>query len=706
MSVPKLKPLSCAIQVALSIIAVHFSTAIMADDDVWDDGKVETIEVVGQQEQKYRVLTTTTATKTNTLLRNVPQAITVITEELISDQAMQNMADVVRYVPGVQMAQGEGHRDAPVLRGNTSTADFFVNGVRDDVQYFRDLYNVQRVEILKGPSGMIFGRGGAGGLINRVTKQANWVERPEITLSLDSFDRYRFTGDVNQVLDDQLALRVTGMYEDSQSYRDFSELKRKAINPTMTFRATDRTSIAFSFEHFEDERVTDRGIPSFNGKPLSVDAKTFFGSVKDSHTNAELDAFSTTINHEFENGLQLTNQTRYAVYDKFYANVLPGAYNDDTKRVTVTGYSNQTDRKNWMNQTDLTKEVSFAGMNHTLLAGIELNRQLTDNQRNTAYFPLMGANATSAYVTLVETVYNGSVEFRQSATDALNHSEAKTAALYLQDQVELNDQWQAVIGVRFDRFEADLTNYRNNTTLQSNDSLWSPRAGLIYKPKDEMSFYVSYSAAFVPRAGEQLASLNANNAALKPEKFSNKEFGFKWDLNDVVSINTAIYQLQRSNVATTDPANPSLSILVDGQQVEGVEFEVNGTITDRWQVMAGFAYQDSEVQTPGSNDGHHLGQVPEQTFSLWNRYTLNEQWSAALGVVSQSKSYVVIDNTVVLPGFTRVDAGVFFAPVKDLRIQLNIENLLDKAYYASAHNNNNITPASPRAARLGLSYKF
>ncbi len=705
MSVSKLKPLSLAIQVALPLLAVNFSATSIADD-VWDDGKVERIEVVGQHEQKYRIQATTTATKTNTLLRNVPQAITVVTEELIGDQAMQNMADVVRYVPGVQMAQGEGHRDAPVLRGNTSTADFFVNGVRDDVQYFRDLYNVQRVEILKGPSGMIFGRGGAGGLINRVTKQANWTDGREVTLSLDSFDRYRFTGDVNHVLDDQLALRLTGMYEDSQSYRDYSELKRKAINPTMTFRASDRTSIAFSFEHFEDERTTDRGIPSFNGKPLSVAAKTFFGSVKDSHTNAELDAFSTTINHEFDSGFQLTNQTRYAVYDKFYANVLPGAYNDNTKRVSISGYSNQTDRKNLMNQTDLSKEVRMGGVNHTLLAGIELNRQLTDNKRHTAYFPLMGAKATSAYVNLTDTVYNGPVEYMQSATDADNHSVAETAALYLQDQIELNDQWQAVLGVRFDRFEADLTNYRNNSYLESNDSLWSPRAGLIYKPKDEMSFYISYSAAFVPRAGEQLASLSASNSALKPEKFSNKEVGFKWDLNDALSINTAVYQLQRSNVAVTDPANPSLSLLVDGQQVQGVEFEVNGALTDYWQIMAGFAYQDSEVQTPGSNNGNKLGQVPEQTFSLWNRLTINEQWSAALGIVSQDMAYVVIDNTVVLPGFTRVDAGVFYTPVKDIRVQLNIENLLDKNYYAAAHNNNNITPGSPRAVRLGLSYKF
>ena len=705
MALVRVKPLSVAIRMALPMVMLQLSTPVLADD-AWDESKVEHIEVVGQQGQKYRIDTTSTATKTNTLLRDIPQAITVVTEELIADQSMQNMGDVVRYVPGVQMAQGEGHRDAPVLRGNTSTADFFINGVRDDVQYFRDLYNVKRVEVLKGPSGMIFGRGGAGGLINRVSKQADFSADREVALTLGSFDNIRFTGDVNQVIDEQLAVRLTALYEDSGSYRDYSEVKRKAINPTLTFKPASNTSIAFSFEHFEDDRITDRGIPSFNGRPLAVDRATFFGNVDDSFTTAEVDAFSTTVSHEFANGLTLVNQTRYANYDKFYANVLPGAYNDSTKRVAISGYDNQTDRKNLMNQTDLTKEVELAGINHTLLAGMELNRQETDNLRMTAYFTDIGANTTSAFVTLADTIYRGTVQFRQSASDAQNHSVAKTIGLYLQDQIELSANWQAVVGARYDRFSAELLNLRNNSTLESTDSLVSPRAGLIYKPRDEMSIYASYSIAYVPRAGEQLASLTATNAALDPEKFNNQEIGFKWDFSRDFTLGLAVYQLDRTNVAVTDPNNAAATILVDGQQVKGVELELNGQLSEQWQVMAGYANQQSEVQTPGATNGNKLGQVPENTFSLWNRYEFTDAWSAGLGVISQSKSYIVIDNAVVLPGFTRLDAGVFYKPMTDLRVQLNIENLFDKTYYASAHNNNNITPASPRAVRLGLNYKF
>jgi catecholate siderophore receptor len=703
MALVRVNPLSLAIRLAFPVVMC--SAPVLADD-AWDESKVEHIEVVGQQAQKYRVDTTTTATKTNTLLRDIPQAITVVTEELIADQSMQNMGDVVRYVPGVQMAQGEGHRDAPVLRGNTSTADFFVNGVRDDVQYFRDLYNVKRVEVLKGPSGMIFGRGGAGGLINRVTKQADFSSGREVSMAVGAFDHMRFTGDVNHVVDEQLAVRLTGFYEDSGSYRDHAEVQRKAINPTVTLKPAANTSVTFSFEHFEDERTTDRGIPSLNGRPLEGQQKTFFGNLKDSTSTAEVDAFSSTISHEFDNGVNLVNQTRYANYSKFYANVFPGAYNDTTKRVSISGYDNQTDRKNLMNQTDLTKEVEFAGMSHTLLAGVELNRQETDNLRMTAYFTDLGPNVTSTSVTLTEPLYTGAVQFRQAASDAQNHSVAKTVGVYLQDQIEVNANWQLVLGARYDHFTADLLNLRNNTSLDSTDSLLSPRAGLIYKPREEMSIYASYSIAYVPRAGEQLASLTATNAALDPEKFNNQEIGFKWDFSRNFTVGVAVYQLDRTNVAVTDPNNAAATILVDGQQVKGVELELSGQVTEQWQIMAGYANQQSEVQTPGATNGNQLGQVPENTFSLWNRYEFSDVWSAGLGLVSQSKSYVVIDNAVILPGFTRVDAGVFYQPTSDLRVQLNVENLSDKTYYASAHNNNNITPAAPRAVRLGMSYKF
>ncbi len=670
-----------------------------------DDQNVERIQVVGQA-QSYTVDQSSTATKTPTALKDIPQAISVITEELIDDQAMQNMSDVVRYVPGVQMQQGEGHRDAPVLRGNTSTADFFLNGVRDDVQYFRDLYNVKRVEVLKGPSGMIFGRGGAGGLINRVTKQANWTDGHALDLALGSWQQQRASADLNHAVNDSVAARVTALYEDSEGFRDYMELKRQAINPTLTFKASDATTVALSYEHFKDDRTTDRGVPSHNGRPVAVPREQFFGKPEDSNSDAVVDAFGAAVSHDFGNNITLTNTTRYADYDKFYGNVFPGAVNAQTQRVSLAAYTSETLRTNLMNQTDLVIQADLAGMRHTMLTGVELNRQKTDNQRLTGYFTDISATATSDTVPLANTIYAGSLEFRPSATDANNHSVAKTAAFYLQDQIELDQNWQAIVGLRYDRFDAELLNNRTSEMLDTTDNLLSPRAGLIYQPSQDLSFYASYSLSYVPRAGEQLASLTVSNKALDPEEFTNKEIGMKLDLGSGLNFTTALYQLDRTNVAVTDPADPTRTILVDGQQVRGLELEMAGQLTQHWQLVAGFAYQDSEIQTPTAQNGNRLAQVPKQSFSLWNRYQLNDVIAAGLGWVAQSSGFTTTDNSVTLPGFGRLDAAVFYTLSPQLRVQMNLENLLDKTYYASAHNNNNITPGTPRAYRVGLSYKF
>ncbi|MBL8298414.1 MAG: TonB-dependent siderophore receptor [Rhodanobacteraceae bacterium] len=670
--------------------------------------KAETLDqviVVGER-QTYQIERTTTATKTDTPLRDVPQSITMIAEGLIDDRAMQNMADVVRYVPGVQMAQGEGHRDAPILRGNTSTADFFVNGLRDDVQYFRDLYNVERVEVLKGPSGMIFGRGGAGGLINRVTKQADWSDTRALNLTMGSWDNRRLTGDYNHALSDSAAFRVTGLYEDSGSYRDHVQLERWAVNPTLNFRASEATTFAFGYEHFEDDRTVDRGVPSFLGKPLQTDESTFFGQPDNSYAYTRVDALKATVTHVFGSGARLVNQTSYADYDKFYQNVFPGAYTAATNQVAISGYNNLTTRENLLNQTDLTFSAQTGSVGHEFLVGMELNRQETDNLRQTAFFPSVGANATSAVVTLPDTIYRGPVTFRPNATDADNHSLARTTAFYLQDQIEFSPQWQAILGARYDRFDADLLNHRNGSTVSSSDDLVSPRAGLIYKPQEDVSLYASYTIAYVPRAGEQLASLTASNRALDPEEFTNRELGLKWDIHQRLSATAAIYRLDRSNVAITDPNNPAQSLLVDGQRVQGVELGLAGQVTESWQVMAGYAYQESEVQTPGSQNGNKLGQVPKHAFSLWNRYDFTPQWGVGLGAIHQDEVYVSTDNAVVLPRFTRFDAAVFYAVNPNLRLQLNLENLSDKRYFASAHSNNNILPASPRTLRLGLNVHF
>lgn len=667
------------------------------------------ISVSSAAESNYRVKRSATATKTDTPLLDTPQAITVISKELLRDQSMQSMADVIRYVPGIVAAQGEGNRDTAVFRGNSSTADFYMDGIRDDVQYFRDFYNIESVEAMKGSNAMIFGRGGSGGVINRVSKQAEWKRIGAASLTLGSWNNRRLSVDVGAPIDDTLAVRVNAMLENSDSYRQGGHLERSGVNPTLAWRAGSNTSVTFGYEHFKDERVADRGIPSYQGKPLNTDPSKFFGNVEQSQTWSKVDAISALIEHDFENGLSLRNRTRAASYDKFYQNVFPGAVNAAGTMVALQGYNNATQRNNVFNQTDLMLALNTGTIRHQLVAGMELGRQVTDNLRNTGYFLSVGSNATTINVPISQPRTDALVTFKQSASDANNHGVASTASVYVQDQIEFTPQWLAVAGLRRDRFAVDFTNNRSGANIQVTDTPLSPRLGLVFKPAAALSLYGSYSLAYAPRAGDQMSSLTASNKAFDPEEFKNLEFGAKWDLLAGLSASAAVYRLDRSNVAITDPQDSTKMILVDGQRSQGLELGLSGKVTRDWSIMGGYAYQDAKITRAQSSTvkaGATVAQVPTHSASLWNRYDFSPAWGGGLGLVYRGAIYPSTDNLVSVPGFSRVDAALFYSVNKNLNLQLNVENLLDKKYYASANSNNNITPGSPRGLRLGLNASF
>jgi len=651
----------------------------------------------------------TTATRTDTLLRDVPQAISVVTRALIADQRMQGIGDVVRYVPGVGMAQGEGNRDTPIFRGNSSTSDFYVDGVRDDTQYFRDLYNVERVEALKGPNARIFGRGGVGGVINRVGRQADWATSREVSVDAGTAGGRRLSGDVGQGINGKVALRLTGMFEDSDSYRDGVTLERYGLNPTLAVALGPNTTLRASYEHFHDDRTADRGISSYNGRPVDTDPSTFFGNAALSDSTATVDTVSALFEHRINARLTVRNRASVATYDKFYQNVFPGAVNAAGTTVSLSGYNNATDRTNLFNQTDFILTSRTGRIDHTVLAGVEVGRQETDNFRNTGYFTTLGPNVTTVLAPLSNPVTTLPMAWRQGATDADNHGVATTAAAYVQDQVALSSQVQAVVGVRVDQFNMDFTNNRTAVALTSRDTLASPRVGLIYRPQEPVSVYGSYTLSYLPRAGEQLSSLSLTNQALDPEEFRNYELGAKWDVLPALAFTAAVYNLDRSNVAVPDPLDPTRSILVDAQRSRGVELELSGNPTDRWSVAGGYAFQDGTITQSISATvpaGSTLAQLPDHSISFWNKYDISRRWGVGLGILYRSDMFAATDNTVVLPAYTRVDAAGFFTLSPRFRAQLNIENLFDANYYPNAHSNTNITPGAPIAARLSLTTRF
>ncbi|MEK7301731.1 MAG: TonB-dependent siderophore receptor [Pseudomonadota bacterium] len=666
------------------------------------------IQITASNTNRYAAVSTSTATKTNTLLRDVPQSISVVTNELIKDQSIRSLGDAVRYVPGVGVSQGEGNRDALVFRGNRSTGDFFIDGIRDDAEFFRDLYNIDRIEVLKGANGMIFGRGGSGGVINRVSKQANWDPVREFTFQGGSFNQKRMTADVGHVINDVAAVRLNAMYEDAGSFRDGVSMERLGISPTVTLKPTHRTKVIVNMERFHDDRTADRGIPSFMGRPVDVHSSQFFGDPKRSNANIDVLAFNSMIDHKFDSGFTLQNRTNYTTYDKFYQNIFANSQ-VFSGLVSLGAYNNATTRENVFNQTNLLYSFNTGSISHTLMAGIEVGRQDTHNRRQTGFFNNDLSNS-SLRVPLNNPITHVPVTFLTGNQDAYNRSVVNVTSLYIQNQIELLPQLQLIAGVRYDMFQVDFQQRNGDRThLKTNDGLIAPRFGLIYKPIEPVSFYVSYSQAYVPRAGDQLTSLNVTTAVLKPEKFTTLETGVKWDIRPDLALTGAVFQLDRTNVITVDPNDSSRSFLTKGQRTEGVEVSLNGQLASNWSVMGGYAYQIGEItstQSSAAKKGASVAELPRHTFSVWNRYDFTPRVGAALGVIYRGDMFAATDNTVRIPDFTRVDAALFAQLTKQVRAQLNIENLFDTKYFASVQNNNNITPGSPIAIRATLIANF
>jgi catecholate siderophore receptor len=666
----------------------------------------------------YITHSVSSATKTNTALLNVPQSVTVLTKEFIRDQAFTSIGEATRYVPGVIYHQGESNRDDLVIRGQRSNADFYTNGIRDDVQYYRDFYNLQRLEFLKGPNAMIFGRGGGGGIVNRVLKEADGTTIREVTVGGNSYPGARITTDIGQAVNENVAFRFNAMYENTQSYRDFVNLDRWAVNPTVTFAPNDTTAVKLSYEHLHDRRTTDRGIPSqirpgglFPRYPYETSPSTFFGNPNLNYALADVDIGNAVVEHDFENGLTVRNATQVANYDKFYQNIYPGG--TDAGAVNVAGtssnlaaYNNETDRQNFFNQTDFTYRFGTGPIRHTVVFGAEGGVQKGLNFRQDGFFN--GVSSTISVDPRNPTSYVP-VTFRNIPTGANNNYRLNLAAAYVQDQVEITRYLELIGGVRFDHFDLESRDRRSLIELGRIDDLVSPRAGVVLKPLDNLSVYGSYSVSYLPSSGDQFGALTPGLVIAAPEKFVNKEVGLKYDIVPSLQFTTALYELDRTNQRLPDPNNPGFFILNGATKTRGFESALTGYVTDAWQITGGYAYTDARIVSATSATivaGNRVGLVPFNTFSLWNRYQFTPMWAAALGVIHYSNFFASSDDTVLIPEFTRVDAAIYFRLNETWRAQLNIENLLDRKYYATADGNNNITPGSPRVFRLSATANF
>jgi catecholate siderophore receptor len=674
---------------------------------------------------------TSIATKTSTPLLDIPQSVAVVTKDFIRDQGFQSLTDVTRYVPGVAIHQGEGNRDELVIRGVDSSANFFVNGFRDDVQYFRDLYNAQSVEILKGPSALIFGRGAGGGLVNRTLKEADGTKVYEAALQTGSYGDKRVGLDAGQAVNENVAVRLNAFYENSDTFRQYGHFERYGFNPTVTLKPSDDTKIKLSYEVYHDFRLADRGNPSqglpggatrFNPtEPFAPNGNltTFFGSPFYNYAHVDVQTGMAIIEHDFGDGLTVRNGSYYADYNRGYQNVYPGgtgapaalgggAVTPNQTTLTLNTYNNYTPRENAFNQTDFIYKTVTGPVRHTIAFGTEFGRQTGLSLRNSGVFP-NNANNPFDIVNPFSPTYFGPVVFRHLATDANSKYRLNIASGYVQDQIEVTRWLQFLVGARYDSF--DLSALDQNTNIQRNrvDEKVSPRAAVIVKPIDTVSLYTAWSISYLPASGDQFSALSPGTLILQPQKFENTEIGAKWNINPKLLFTAAAYELIRTNVPIADPSGNGLFFPSGSHKIRGFESALTGYVTPDWQSSFGYAYTNARITSDTSPTivaGNRVQLVPYNQFSLWNKYQIDPIWSAALGVIYFSDSFASSDDTVRLPGFVRVDAAVYAKLSEHWKMQLNIENIFNKGYWATADANNNISPGQPRTFRLTAIAKF
>jgi len=638
------------------------------------------------------------------LVRDTPMSITTISAKEIADRMPLSVMDAVAYVPGIGLSSGEGNRDALVFRGQRNTGDFYVDGVRDDVQHYRDFYNIEKIEVIKGPNALIFGRAGSGGIFNRVRKQANWNPKQELKFSGGSYNHKRMSLDTGYVINDKVAVRMNGLYEHSGSHRKGVKLQRYGFSPTVTIKPTNKTKIVIGAELFKDDRTADRGIPSENGRPFKRGSKnTFYGNSALSPTDTNKKAVYVHMDHKFNENISVRNRMEYSKFDKRYQNIMANG-SVTGNQVQLAGYADETDRENFFNQTDLLLNIDTGPLKHKIITGVEISRQVTKQQRDYAYFG--GGSSKTAMVNIFDPVYRGAINFRRDiGTKSHSHS-TSTAGVYIQDHIELHPMVHVTAGVRYDRFEQDSRDRQTDSTIRSREDHISPRFGLILKPLKRLSVYGSWSMTHQPRSGDQLKSLSITNATLKAEKFINIEGGIKFDVLDNLSFTTAFFQLDRTNVilAGHTAGNTQLG---KGTRTRGVETGLQGQLTDKWNIMASYTYMEGSMNAnSASNAGNVLKETPKNMYAVWNRYDVTPWFGAAFGVVGRSQSFTKEDNTVALPAYTRVDAALYGKINKNLRMQVNIQNLFDTNYYVASHNNNNIMPGAPITARVTLVASF
>lgn len=640
---------------------------------------------------------TTGATKTNTSVLELPQAISVVTQESLRARSVRTAKEALDTVSSVVAGQGEGRRDEFYIRGFYSLRDVSLDGVRDDNLYTRDLATTERIEVIKGSAAALYGRGSAGGLINRISKKPQARQATEVTLGLASHSARRVSIDTGGALSANVNARLIGVHDSGDSYRDEVRHRRRLIAPSLAVALDPRSSLLIQAEVQREERTPDRGVPSLNGRPLSVPARTFYGERYD-FTNTDNELIRASFAHQFDAQAKLSHSLQYSHGELTGVNTRNRSVDATagTLRRQITYFPQE--QRNLISQTELTWVLP----GHTVLAGLELARQSRDvlvRQTGVGFPASLYAPEPSLpapdLATLPVTLDTAFV--------------ARTHALYLQDQIDLNLHWKALLGMRAERFGQRQHSRLRGERSERNDDVVSPRVGLVYQIREHQSLYMNLARSFQPGGGELLYTGTTALAEVKPMQTTLQELGYKQDwLGRSLFTTVSLFRIEQRNQLTQNPLDPMRPLQVGKQRNQGVELELQGKLWRGSRIDASYTYNDARITAsldPAIKLGARAEMTPRQRASIWLDQTIGQGLSVGAGVLGSSDQYALSDNTVRLPGYVRVDAALNYRTARyDVRVK--VSNVTDAHFHESAINNIQIQPGAPRSVHVTVSSLF
>jgi catecholate siderophore receptor len=706
------------------------------------------VRVQDGRDAGFRTDTTRSGTRTETPLRDIPQFINIVPQELIRSQNATSLQDALRNVPGISYGAAEGGSQSNqqvFLRGFPLNQDIFIDGVRDLGEYNRDLFATESIEVLKGSSALTFGRGSTAGVINQTTKVADRLERKEVAVTVGSFDQKRATFDLNLRTGDSSAVRLIGLAENGGAFRYPQDVERYGFAPSLWVNVGKATDLTFSYYFLKSKEVTDYGQPTrftagtgFFGFPR-VSPKNYYGFANNDYADYETHIATFRLDHQFSDALSLRNVLRWANYKRQSESTISTLTATDTTGAPVTrntplsllqvtrNHDGNRTRDNedtaLINQTELTWKVSTGAVKHTVLAGVELARERLDrtNYILDANPALAGTQTPTALTSYLNPDPYTAISYKK--TPNLNSlADGDTAALYVQDQLELTPQLKALFGLRYEHFKAEARTVALSAVSGAaagpyarTDNMLSGRAGLIWQPTRAQSYYISYGNSYNPSGelgvygGTGNTNLSAANQNLDPEKNQNYEVGAQWDVLTGLQLRSAIFRNEKTNGRMAGFVE-GVSILSGKRRVDGIEFEASGQITPNWDIYSGIAFMDGKiVNGPAAVVGNTPLGVADVAGNVWTIYRLGGGWEVGGGVRGQKGTWLTDANQPgsTIPTYLLYDATVAYVQ-KRYEIRVNVYNIADKTYYIGGYNNspNRVLPGAPRSAALTFRYNF